>query len=158
MERSLQPNEKPGVGEGATSLLPSVSKVWGRAPESQAVPPHPPHWPAHHLTAPGELGLPQEEALHRPDTLPPQLPGPVTGTPPSTPTPMAVKTGPTTRVFPTRFNLVDLQFHLSVVHWPSPSVAGREWPPGSTRGDPQGPLGTSPPPPHWGGAKGWWLS
>lgn len=42
VERSIQPSEKPGVGEGATSLLPSISKVWGQAPTpaSLACTPH----------------------------------------------------------------------------------------------------------------------
>lgn len=31
LKKSIQPNGKPGVGEGATYLLPSISKVWGRA-------------------------------------------------------------------------------------------------------------------------------
>lgn len=91
LEKSIQPNGKPGVGEGATYLLPSISKVWGRAqrngPQEPSGTPIPLasliYTPPLH-TALEELGLPQgggfppSSLIH---TLPPQLPGPLIGTP-----------------------------------------------------------------------------
>lgn len=70
-ERSIQPSEKPGVGEGATYLLPSISKVWGRAQrngtrEPSGASPHPPRQPAHHHYTQHwrHWGSRKEEAFH----------------------------------------------------------------------------------------------
>lgn len=81
LERSIQSNGKPGVGEGATSLFPSASKVWARAqrngaPEpSGAPPPHPlmisPHPTTTHST--GGTGAPSRRrfATTCPNSHPP---------------------------------------------------------------------------------------
>lgn len=119
-ETRVQPAREPGVGEGATSLLPSVSfpkRGRGHREPSGAPPPTRLHPTSH--TARGDRGSPSAP------TRPPQLPVPTTGTPPPTPTPTAVRTGPATRVFPTRFTRADAPPHASAVHRPSPSAAGR---------------------------------
>lgn len=68
LERSIQPSGKPGVGEGATSLFSSISKVWRRCPTPRLTVLH-----AITYTALEELGLHQEESSshHLPHTHPP---------------------------------------------------------------------------------------
>lgn len=96
LERSIQPTGKPGAGEGATSLFPSISKVCWRAqknaPRSQGVP-HPTRLAVRHTLE--ELGLREEESSHcLPQHTPshPNFQAPRIGTPLllSPPTPMAV--------------------------------------------------------------------
>lgn len=113
LEKSIQLNGKPGVGEGATFLLPSISKVWGRpremAPKSQVVP-HPTHLLNLHTTithSTGGTGAPARRRLSaicantrlptptpRPHDWHPLLPLPLT--------PMAVN---------------DRTGHTCVLHW-----------------------------------------
>lgn len=93
LKKSIQLNGKPGVGEGATFLLPSISKVWGRpremARKSQVVA-RPTHLVNLHTTvthstggpaAPAGGGFPPSvSASALTHTFPPQPPGPMIGT------------------------------------------------------------------------------
>lgn len=91
LKKSIQLNGKPGVGEGAIFLLPSISKVWGRPREmarKSQVAPRPTHLVNLHTTvthsaggpaAPAGGGFPPSASALT-HTFPPQLPGPMIGT------------------------------------------------------------------------------